>query len=77
MDEEADNSRLIKRSVTLAGHRTSLSVEQIFWDKLVEIAHADGKSINALVSEIDEARTGNLSSAVRVFVVNRLLQEPR
>ena len=69
----ADQSRLIKRSVTLAGHRTSLSIERIFWDRLVEIARAEDKSINALVGEIDEQRTGNLSSAVRVFVVSRLL----
>jgi predicted DNA-binding ribbon-helix-helix protein len=70
---EADNSRLIKRSVTLAGHRTSLSLEVIFWDQLVRIAEARGMSVNALVAEIDETREGNLSSAVRVFVLETIL----
>jgi len=69
----AEKSRLIKRSVTLAGHRTSLSLEVIFWEQLVRIADARGQSVNALVAEIDEEREGNLSSAVRVFVLESLL----
>lgn len=76
MAGEADRSRLIKRSVTLAGHRTSLSLEVIFWDQLVRIADARGQSLNALVTEIDEAREGNLSSAVRVFILEELLRGP-
>jgi len=62
---------LIKRSVTLAGHRTSISLEPVFWDALVEAAAAEDKSLNGLVSEIDEARTTNLSSAIRVFLFER------
>jgi predicted DNA-binding ribbon-helix-helix protein len=62
---------LIKRSVTIAGHRTSVSLEPVFWDALVEAAAAEAKSLNALVTEIDEARTTNLSSAIRVFLFDR------
>jgi predicted DNA-binding ribbon-helix-helix protein len=62
---------LIKRSVTIAGHRTSISLEPVFWEALVAAADASGKSLNGLVTEIDEARTTNLSSAIRVFLFER------
>lgn len=61
-----------KRSVTIAGHKTSLSLEEAFWRALKEIANADGTSLNALIEKIDRGRGGNLSSAVRVFVLERL-----
>ena len=61
----------MKRSVTIAGHRTSVSLEEEFWKALRAIAREDGQSINALVSTIDKQRTTNLSSAIRVFVLNR------
>ena len=64
-------SGLIKRSVTIAGHRTSVSLEPVFWDALVGAAEAEGRSVNALVAEIDEARTTNLSSAIRVWLFER------
>jgi len=57
-----------KRSVTIAGHRTSLSLEQAFWDALADEAKHRDLSINALIAEIDSARQGNLSSAVRVHL---------
>lgn len=60
-----------KRSVTLAGHRTSLSLETEFWDALKAAARADGLSLNALIERIDENRAGNLSSAVRVYLLRR------
>jgi predicted DNA-binding ribbon-helix-helix protein len=60
-----------KRSVTLAGHRTSLSLEEAFWDALKDAAREEKTSINALVERIDRERTGNLSSAVRVFLLAR------
>jgi len=60
-----------KRSVTLAGHRTSLSLEAEFWDALKAAARAEGLSLNALIARIDEERTGNLSSAVRVYLLRR------
>ncbi|AWN41890.1 ribbon-helix-helix domain-containing protein [Methylobacterium durans] len=59
-----------KRSVVIAGHRTSISLEAPFWDALREIAGARGLSVQALIGEIDAARDGqNLSSAIRVFVL--------
>ena len=57
-----------KRSVVIAGHRTSLSLEEPFWRDLAEIAQRRGLSLNALVATIDEGRSGNLSSALRLFV---------
>lgn len=63
---------LRKRSVTIAGHRTSVSLEAAFWDALKEIAAARGVSLNALIAEIDGTRAGNLSSALRVFVLAAL-----
>lgn len=66
-------SRIRKRSVTIAGHATSVSLEEAFWQGLKDIAQSRGLSLNALISEIDEMRPetdpGNLSSAIRVFVL--------
>ncbi len=70
-----DRGRPFKRSIVIAGHRTSLSLEQAFWDSLAEFARADGVSINRLLTEIDEARASNLSSAARVYVLERLRRE--
>ena len=61
---------VIKRSVLIAGHRTSVSLEADFWDGLRTIAGDRGASLNRLVTEIDSQRAGNLSSAIRVFVLN-------
>lgn len=61
-----------KRSVTIAGHRTSLSLEPEFWDLLHDAAEEDGVSLSQLVARIDEERTTNLSSAIRVWLVKRL-----
>jgi len=58
-----------KRSVTIAGHRTSVSLESEFWDELTEIAKARGISLNRLIAEIDQTREANLSSAIRLFVL--------
>jgi len=63
---------LAKRSVTIAGHRTSVSLEQPFWDALREIAERRDVSLNALVEQVDRKREGNLSSALRVFVLDRV-----
>ncbi len=64
-----------KRSVEIAGHRTSLSLEEAFWRVLKRIAAQDGVSINRLIERIDRERAGNLSSAVRVYVLERLEDE--
>jgi predicted DNA-binding ribbon-helix-helix protein len=60
---------LKKRSVVIAGHATSLSLEEPFWAALRELAERRRLSLNALVARIDAERPGNLSSALRVFVL--------
>jgi predicted DNA-binding ribbon-helix-helix protein len=64
-------SFVVKRSVTIRGHRTSFSLEQPFFEALTEIASRRGMSLAALVAEVDGARPSgaNLSSALRVFVL--------
>jgi len=61
-----------KRSVNIAGHRTSVSIEAPFWDALRDIAAREKKSVNDLIAAIDGARDGNLSSAIRVYVLRAL-----
>jgi len=58
-----------KRSVLIAGHATSLSLEAEFWAALQEIARRRGLSLNRLVASVDAERRSNLSSALRVFVL--------
>ena len=65
----ASPSRLKKRSLRIAGHLTSISLEDAFWDAFKAIAEKRGLSVNALAAEIDRSRDGNLSSAIRVFVL--------
>lgn len=65
---------VFKRSVVIAGHRTSISLEDIFWRTLKSIARERRQSVAALVAQIDAGRgEANLSSAIRVFVVEWLL----
>lgn len=66
---EHDGGGLRKRSVVIAGHATSVSLEAEFWEALAGIARARGVSVNALVAEVDATRAGNLSSSLRVFVL--------
>lgn len=65
----AGGAAVVKRSVRIAGHPTSVSLEDAFWDALKDLAAARGVSLNALVAEIDAARQGNLSSALRVYAL--------
>ena len=58
-----------KYSIAIDGHRTSVSLEPEFWRALKDIAAARRQSLGALVSEVDRTREGNLSSALRVFVL--------
>ncbi len=69
------NQAIQKRSVEIAGHRTSLTLEAAFWRALKRLAAQDRTSINKLVERIDRNRQGNLSSAVRVYVLERLEAE--
>lgn len=62
--------RPVKRSFTIAGHRTSISLEAAFWDALKAIAAAEQVPVARLIARIDSTRgTGGLSSAVRVWVL--------
>ena len=63
-------SSVVKRSIVIGGHPTSVSLEDAFWDDLKEIAHAQRATLSRLVAEIDETRQqANLSSAIRLFVL--------
>ena len=67
-------TRLKKHSVSIAGHRTSITLETAFWDALAAIARARATTVAGLIAEIDRARAAdpaspNLSSAIRVFVL--------
>jgi predicted DNA-binding ribbon-helix-helix protein len=61
-----------KRSVTLAGHRTSVSVEDEFWEALKALAQQQHLTLAELLTRIDTDRPGNLSSAVRLYVLKSL-----
>ncbi len=63
---------VVKRSLTIAGHATSISLEEPFWQELRRIARLRGLSLAALVSEVDLGRRGNLSSALRVYVLETI-----
>lgn len=76
-----------KRSLTLKGHRTSVSLEPSFWRAFQDIARREGRSVNDLAAEIDAARTaagaaaatggeaaGSLASALRVFILRAALE---
>ena len=72
-----NDARPRKRSLTLQGHRTSVSLEDAFWAELQALAEARGVSVNALVAEIDAARgvSAGLASAIRVYLLNHLRQQ--
>jgi len=63
-------SLVVKRSIVIDGHKTSISLEDAFWSDLKEIAHAHQATLSKLVADIDQTRQqSNLSSAIRVFVL--------
>ncbi len=66
----------VKRSVTIAGHETSISLEPIFWDALRRAAEGDALPLNAVIARIDAARIEtpnppNLASAIRIWLFQR------
>jgi predicted DNA-binding ribbon-helix-helix protein len=64
-------SAIVKRSIVIAGHKTSVSLEDAFWKGLKVIAAGRGLTLSEVVGEIDSARAqGNLSSALRLFVLD-------
>jgi predicted DNA-binding ribbon-helix-helix protein len=68
--KRALKSLVLKKSVSVSGHNSSVSIEGAFWNALKEIAVAQNISANALISKIDSERDAtNLSSAIRVYVL--------
>lgn len=66
-------SPVVKRSIIIAGHKTSVSLEDAFWSGLKEIAHSQHMTLSNIVCDIDTHRhQGNLSSAIRLFVLDGL-----
>lgn len=63
-----------KRSLVIMGHATSVSMEEEFWTLLKRIAEQKKCTVQQLVEQIDISRQGNLSSAIRIFVLNYLLE---
>lgn len=64
-------SPVVKRSIVIAGHKTSVSLEEAFWRSLKDIAHLNHSTLSDLVDSIDKGRQqGNLSSAIRLFVLD-------
>ena len=64
-------SSIVKRSIVIAGHKTSISLEDAFWRALKDIAWSQRLAVNNLVSRINsERKNGNLSSAIRLFVLD-------
>ena len=64
-------SPIVKRSIVVAGHKTSVSLEEAFWSGMKEISGGRGVTLGELVGEIDADRQqGNLSSAIRLFVLD-------
>ena len=69
-------SPIIKRSISVAGHKTNISLEDAFWNGLHEIAQSRAMSISAIIADIDMRRQhANLSSAVRLFVLEHAQAE--
>ena len=70
-------SQIVKRSIVIAGHKTSVSLEDAFWKALKDIAAGRDMTLSELVGAIDaERRHGNLSSAVRLFVLDYYRRGP-
>ena len=66
-------SKIIKRSIVVDGHKTSICLEDAFWSSLKEIAQAQGASVSQTVTEINKTRQHrSLSSAVRLFILDRV-----
>jgi predicted DNA-binding ribbon-helix-helix protein len=68
-------SSVIKRSITIDGHKTSISLEDAFWSDLKDIAHSQQATLSKLLARINGTRQGNLSSATRLFVLEYIQQK--
>lgn len=75
---EEEGGGLLKRSLTIKGHRTSIALEQQFWDELEKLARLRGKSLPALIADIDQRRAveapdASLASSIRVFALGDII----
>jgi predicted DNA-binding ribbon-helix-helix protein len=72
--EEPRQSTVVKRSVVVAGQKTSISIEDAFWSELKNLARRQNRTVSDLVHSINSARGegANLSSAVRVYILDQL-----
>lgn len=70
-----EDEHIEKHSVTLSGHRTSISLEHLFWHKLKEIAVTKNTTLQSLIESIDKDRHTNLSSALRVFIFRYFIKK--
>jgi len=82
MDGEVPYHPPVKRSITIAGHQTSISLEPLFWDMLVEAAARHGVPVSVLVGRIDNARLASptpsgLAGAIRIWLVEELRKAKR
>lgn len=75
MPLDLSGSTLERHSVTIAGHRTSISLESAFWQQLKLIAVADQQPVAQVIRRLDEERSGSLSGAIRTYVLQRLLAQ--
>lgn len=66
-----------KQSITIQGHRTSLSLEPVFWEALQRAAQEQGMPLARLVARIDEERTTPLASAIRVWLFEKAVAQAR
>ena len=74
---ESTMCSMVKRSVVIGGHKTSVSLEQPFWDVVREIAATETITVSAVLRRVDAARAqANLSSAVRVYVLQQVRARP-
>src|SRR5215475_7191462 len=70
-------SAIIKRSIVIDGHKTSVSLEDAFWSSLKNIARTEGVPVSKVVTDIDKTRErGNLSSAIRLFILEQVRTKP-
>ena len=67
-----EDCEILRRSFRLSGHRTSLSLERAFWAALKAIAKAEGRTMTAIIEQVDRERQGALTGAVRVYILNWL-----
>ena len=71
-------SSIVKRSIVIEGHKTSVSLEDAFWSDLKHIAHVQDATLSELVAKIDQARDrGSLSSAIRLYVLGHFRKEDK